>query len=342
MNRSERIIETLKELCEFPSPAGFAEPLADILEKRLAELGLACRRSGKGALVCSLGGEGRPLVYSAHLDTLGAMVRTVKSNGRLRFAKIGGYPDHSVERANCTVHTTGGKVFTGTVQHINPSAHAAKEAAAEVRTDRNLEIVVDEPVGNEQECRALGIAPGDWISFDPGFVFTGSGYIKSRHLDDKAGVAVLLSLAEAAAEGSFVPGRKVSLFFSLHEEVGHGGASGTDPDTEEFIAVDMGVVGEDLGGSETRISICAMDSRGPYDRKVLDGLAAAAEAAGAEYAVDIFPFYGSDADAALSAGGDIRHGLIGPGVAASHGYERTHTKTLEALFSVLQKYAETS
>lgn len=342
MNPVSSIIDTLKELLAFPSPTGFAEPLADQLEKKLTGLGLDCRRTGKGALMCGLGGEGRPLVYSAHLDTLGAMVRAVKSNGRLRFAKIGSYPDHSIERANCLIHTASGTVFSGTVQFINPSAHAGKDAADAVRSDRNLEIVVDEEISSEEECRALGIAPGDWVSFDPGFVLTGSGYIKSRHLDDKAGAAVLIALAEAAAEGSFHPGRRLSLFFSLHEEVGHGGSAGIDPETEELIAVDMGVVGEDLGGSETRVSICAMDSRGPFDRSVLNALVRTAEETGAQYAVDVYPFYGSDADAALFAGGDLRHGLIGPGVAASHGYERTHTRTLESLFSILKRYAETS
>ncbi|ADK80134.1 M42 family metallopeptidase [Sediminispirochaeta smaragdinae] len=334
------ILERLKYLCAFPSPTGFAEPLADELEKRLSAAGFVCERMHKGELLCHLGGEGRPLVYSAHLDTLGAMVRTIKSNGRLRFAKIGSYPDHSVERENCVVHTASGLSYSGTVQFFNPSVHASKDASEAKRSDENLEIVLDQCVDSDTQCRELGIAPGDWISFDPRTVITETGFIKSRHLDDKAAVAVLLALSDAAADGSFQPKRRLSLFFSLHEEVGHGGATGFGSDVGEFIAVDMGVVGEDLSGSDTTISICAMDSRGPFDRKILRGLTAAAHSLNVDFALDVYPFYGSDADAALFAGNDLRHGLIGPGVSASHGYERTHCRALDDLFAVLKHYAE--
>lgn len=291
-------------------------------------------------MFCTLGGEGAPLLCSAHLDTLGAMVRSIKDNGRLRIAKIGSYPYHSIERCNVTVHTTAGLCYSGTVQYIQPSSHVSKGASDAVRSDENIEIVLDERVASKDDCKKLGIQSGDFISFDPKFVYTKSGFIKSRHLDDKAGAAALLALAEDYAAGSLKPARKTTLLFTIHEEVGHGGSAGLPEDLQEMIAVDMGAVGDDLEGTDTCLSICAMDSRGPYDRGLTQRLVKIAGELGIDYALDLFPFYGSDADAALAAGADLRHALIGPGVSASHGYERSHRDALDAVYRCLACYIQ--
>jgi len=184
---------------------------------------------------------------------------------------------------------------------------------------------------------ALGISPGDIVSIDARPLLTERGFLKSRHLDDKASAGILLALAESLASGAFRLGRRTWLLFTTYEEVGHGGAV-IPSGVEEFLSVDMGAIGDDLGCDEYKVSICAKDSRGPYDWDLTNSLIEAAKRSGCSYAVDIYPDYGSDADVALSAGHDVRHGLIGPGVYASHGYERTHRDAVANTLVLLREY----
>lgn len=334
-----RAAELALALCATPSPSGYAGAAAELVAAELARAGLVPERRPKGAVACSLGGEGRPLLLAAHVDTLGAVVRAVKPNGRLRYSKIGGYPDLSVVGETCVVHCRSGARFTGTFQPVEASSHVNAKLKDTKPDEDNVEILVDERCRSRAEALALGIAPGDIVSIDARPVLTPSGFLKSRHLDDKASAGVLLALAGLVASGRLRPARALSLLFTAYEEVGHGGSS-IPPGIEEMIAVDMGAVGEDLGCDEYKVSICAKDSAGPCDWETTNALIAAAKAAGVDYAVDVYPSYSSDADAALRAGHALRHAIVGPGVYASHGYERTHLDAVRGTLRLLAAYVE--
>jgi putative aminopeptidase FrvX len=333
----DRAVERVLELCAIPSPTGFADAAADYVFHALSTLGFSPLRSAKGAVVCELGGEGRPLVLAAHVDTLGAMVRSIKPNGRIRYTKVGGWPDLNVATETCVIHTRAGRTITGTFQPVEASSHVNQKLKDMKPDEENMEVVIDELVASKAETLALGVAPGDFISIDARPVLTPAGFIKSRHLDDKASSGVLLVLAELIAAGKTKLARKVSLVFTVWEEVGHGGAV-VPEGTEEFVSVDMGCVGEDLACTDRQVSIAAKDSGGPYDRSVVRALTAAAERAGADFVIDVYPSYSSDADVALRAGHDLRHGCLGPGVYASHGYERTHRSALAGTLALLEEY----
>lgn len=340
MDYTNYAIEQILRLCKTPSPSGFTKKATAVLEKELAELGFEAQFSRKGSVLATLGGEGNPLVLAAHVDTLGAMVRSIKASGRLRFTKIGGYPENNIENENVIVHTRDGKEYTGTVYINGPAVHVYKDSGQSKRDDENMEIVLDEIVKSKKDTLALGIAAGDFVSLDPRTIYTPSGFIKSRHLDDKASAGILLALAKKVSEGKLKLGRQVSILFTTYEEVGHGAASGFPADTAEMISVDMGAVGDDLSTDEYTVSICAKDSGGPYDWDVTDAMIRLAKELKLQYCVDIYPFYGSDVGAALRAGHDIRYGLIGPGVFASHGYERTHKQGIENTLKLLQAYVK--
>jgi len=338
MNYTEYAVSQILALCKTPSPTGFTKLAAEYLIQELTKLGFNPSTSRKGSVLATLGGSGEPLVLAAHIDTLGAMVRAIKGNGRLRFTKIGGYPENNIENENVTIHTRDGKTYSGTVYIAGPAVHVYSDSGSARRDDSSVEIVLDEIVKTKADTEKLGISPGDFISLDARTILTESGFIKSRHLDDKASAGILLALAKEVSEGKLKLNRKTSILFTTYEEVGHGAASGFPDDTVEMISVDMGAVGDDLGTDEYKVSICAKDSGGPYDYDVTDALVRLAKKLDLQYAVDIYPYYGSDVEGALRAGYDIRHGLIGPGVFASHGYERTHTQAVENTLKLLEAY----
>lgn len=331
-------IEQIVKLCQTPSPSGYTKRAQAYLIEELAFLGYAPRVTNKGSVLVNIGGEGHGLVLAAHVDTLGLMVRSIKSNGRLRFTQIGGFPGNYVETENCTVMTRDGREYSGTVQIVNPAAHVRKDISDTKRDDLNMEIVLDAKVSKKEDVQALGISTGDFVALDPRTVVTESGFIKSRHLDDKASSGILLALAKYVKEEKILLNRNVWLLFTMYEEVGHGGASGYPEGISEILSVDMGVVGDDLETDEYKVSICAKDSRGPYDYDMTTRLIELAKKANLQYAVDIYPFYGSDADVALESGHDFKHALIGPGVAASHGYERTHAEGLLNTLMLIREY----
>lgn len=337
---TEYAIEQIVNLCKIPSPSGFTKQAVEYLVKEFEGMGYRPVTTKKDSVRVDIGGEGEPLVLAAHVDTLGAMVRAIKDNGRLRITKIGGYPENNVETENCSIHTRTGKVYSGTVQLTKPSTHVYEDVGDVKRNDSTMEVVLDEKVKSKEEVRKLEIRTGDFITFDPRTVVTNSGFIKSRHLDDKASAGILIALARFVKEKDIKLSRKVTLLFTTYEEVGHGGSSGIPQDTVEMISVDMGAVGDDLETTEYKVSICAKDSQGPYDYDVTTRLINLAESLGLNYAVDIYPRYGSDVDSTLRAGYDLRHGLIGPGVYASHGYERTHREGIENTFKLLAAYIQ--
>lgn len=324
--------------CKIPSPSGYTKKAIEALKITFSEIGYKTSEAKKGSLIVNIGGEGNPLVLAAHLDTLGAMIRSIKPNGRIRLTKIGGFAENTIEGENCLVHTRCGHVYSGTIQLIHPSAHVFEDLGSMTRNDSNIEVILDEKVKTDKEVESLGIRTGDFISFDTRTMITNSGFIKSRHLDDKASVGILIALAKWIKSKNLLLPRKVYLLFTTYEEVGHGGSSGLPEDTNEIISVDMGAVGDDLKTDEYKVSICAKDSGGPYDYEVTTKLIQVAEREKVNFAIDIYPRYGSDAEATLQAGYDLKHGLVGPGIYASHGYERTHREAIENTLNLLFSY----
>ncbi|MBQ4447662.1 MAG: M42 family metallopeptidase [Clostridia bacterium] len=318
------IVKELEKLIAIPSPTGFTKAAAEYSVERLKALGYSPEVTNKGCVLCCLGGEGDPVVFSAHLDTLGGMVAEVKGNGRLRLTRIGGMNPNNAECENATVYTRDGKAYEGCFQMNDPSVHVNGDYSKQERNWDGMELVLDERVYSKADTEALGIATGDYVCFDPRFRVTEKGYIKSRFLDDKLSVAILFDLARRIKEEGITLRRKTYIYVTVFEEVGHGCSSGLPEDAKDIISVDMGCVGQGLACREEQVSICVKDSHGPYNYDLTGELISTAKRLGLDYALDVYPYYGSDADAALDAGYDLRHGLIGAGVYASHGYERSH------------------
>ncbi len=318
------IVKELEKLIAIPSPTGFTKAAAEYSVERLKALGYSPEVTNKGCVLCCLGGEGDPVVFSAHLDTLGGMVAEVKGNGRLRLTRIGGMNPNNAECENATVYTRDGKAYEGCFQMNDPSVHVNGDYSKQERNWDGMELVLDERVYSKADTEALGIATGDYVCFDPRFRVTEKGYIKSRFLDDKLSVAILFDLARRIKEEDIALRRKTYIYVTVFEEVGHGCSSGLPEDAKDIISVDMGCVGQGLACREEQVSICVKDSHGPYNYDLTGELISTAKRLGLDYALDVYPYYGSDADAALDAGYDLRHGLIGAGVYASHGYERSH------------------
>ncbi len=325
----EKLLTELKNVISIDSPTGFTKKAADYPVERLKALGFSPEKTNKGCVLCCLGGEGDPVVFSAHLDTLGGMVAEIKGNGRLRLTRIGGMNANNAECENTRVYTRDGRIYEGCLQMNDPSVHVNGDYSKQERNWDSMELVLDEPVRSCAQTAALGIATGDYVCFDPRFRITEKGYIKSRFLDDKLSVAILLDYARRIKEEGIELKRKVYIYITVFEEVGHGCSSGIPADAKDIISVDMGCVGQGLACREEQVSICVKDSHGPYNYDLTGELIDTAKRLGLDYALDVYPYYGSDADAALDAGYDLRHGLIGAGVYASHGYERSHVKGAE-------------
>ena len=324
------------ELLNIDSPTGFTAKAAKWVLDAFSALGFSCRLTNKGAVFIELGGkeskEGAVL-FAAHADTLGAVIAEIKGNGRIRLSNVGGLRACNTETENVNVYSRSGSVFEGTIQLINASSHVNKDLDSTVRDFNTVEVVLDEDVKCADDVRKLGLEVGDFVCPCPRAHITKSGYIKSRYLDDKLSVGILLGLAKYIKDNKIELKRKVYFLVTVYEEVGHGGSTSIPSDVTEAISVDMGCVGSGLQCTERQVSICVKDSGGPYDYGVTDALVKAAQKEGASYALDVYPFYGSDVEAALHAGYDIRHGLIGSGVYASHGYERSH---LDGVYNTLK------
>lgn len=334
----EDMVAFLKKLVETPSPSGYTKQVMALVEQEAAALGFASSYNRKGGLMIQVPGRTNEVLgLTAHVDTLGAMVRSISSDGMLRIISVGGFMMESVEGMYCKVHTRNGKIYTGTILTCEPSVHTYDNARKLERTEKNMEIRLDEVVHSKADVEKLEVCAGDYVSFDPMFVYTESGFIKSRHLDDKASVAVLMELLREISVSGKKPEQTLKLLISNYEEVGFGG-SWIPQDITELLAVDMGALGDDLSGDEYKVSICAKDSSGPYDYEMTGRLIQIAKDRGLDYAVDVFPHYGSDVSAALKGGNDIRGALIGQGVHASHGTERTHVRGMEQTLELIKGY----
>ncbi len=334
----EYTLDVLLRLLETPSPTGLTAAAVALIEQEVRALGVTPVRTRKGALTWELPGTGEGHVtFSGHVDTLGALVRDIKGNGRLLLFSMGGYDWATVEGEDVRVHTQSGRVVTGTVVNVRQSTHVHGAALRELRREAAvMEVRLDERTTSAAETRAHGIEVGDFVSFDARPRVTPAGYIKSRHLDNKAAVAIFLDVTRELSRRP--PGRTVAFHVTTYEEVGHGAATGIPPHTDALVAVDMAAVGEGQTSSEHHVTLCVADSGGPYDHDLGNRLRGAARAAGIELRVDLYPYYSSDGTAAWHAGGDYPVALIGPGVDASHAYERTHSDALAATAALMLAY----
>lgn len=342
----DRILSFLSGLLNTPSPTGYHEEAIAFVTSRFRSVGLAdleLVKTNKGALAATLQGESdtSPRALSAHVDTLGAMVREVKPNGRLLLTQLGGYAWNAVEGENVTVLcVSDGKRYRGTIQTVSPSVHTDAKMRTGKREAERMEVRLDARTSSAEETRALGIEVGDFLFLDPRVELTDTGYVKSRHLDDKAGVAVLYGVLLSLSESGVHPAQRTTLYISNYEEAGHGASSGIPDDVRELVVVDMAAstTGEHQNSDEYSVGICAKDSSGPYDLRIRRKLVSISEEHGIPYKIDTYPHYGSDGSAFLRAGGNVRVGLVGPGVDASHAYERTHRESIEATVRLLTEY----
>lgn len=325
----------IKDLCNIPSPTGYTKECESYLMEEFKKLGYKPYQSNKGNVIVPIKeGNENGLLLSAHIDTLGLMVRSIKANGRLRVSTLGGFPLNYVEQENVQIITRDGKKFTGVFRINEPAVHGSQDPKTSSRDDTSMEVVIDAETKSKEETEALGISSGDFVALDPRFRLD-NGFVKSRHLDDKASAGLLLALAKEIKEKSIEISRPLYLMFTVFEEVGHGASSGHPDGIKDMVAVDMGVVYDDLKTDEMTLSICAKDSSGPYNFDLTNELISLAKDLDLNYAIDVYPFYSSDASAAVSSEYDYRHALVGPGIAASHGYERTHEKGLEETYKLL-------
>ena len=333
-------LENTVRLLGIDSPSGYTENAAKYVQEQFAQMGYDAKITRKGGVLIDLGGEDTQdaLLLEAHTDTLGGMVAQIKGNGRLRITNVGGMNANNAEAENVRVITKFSGVIDGTVQLCDASVHVNGNYSTTPRTFDTVEVVLDEDVRSAEDVRKLGIDVGDFVCFDPRSRITESGYIKSRFLDDKLSVGILQAFAQYLKDENLTPKRRVYVHVTVYEEVGHGGSASVPDGVTEAISVDMGCVGEGVQCTERQVSICAKDSGGPYSYDVVRKLIAAAKREGADYAVDVYPHYGADVEATLRAGYDIRHGLIGAGVYASHGYERSHRDGALNTLKVIKGY----
>ena len=339
--RTNSCVRRAVELLAIDSPSGYTRQAAEHVMGAYEAMGLRPEMTRKGGVMVCLNPEAPAedaLLLEAHADTLGAMVSEISGSGRLHLTSLGGMQPNNGEAENVRIVTRSGKIYTGTFQLKNASTHVNGEYASTKREYKTMEVVIDEEVSSREDVEKLGIMTGDVVCFDPRTVVTPSGYIKSRFLDDKLSAAILLELAAQVASGEIKPKRRVWEHITVFEEVGHGGSASVPEGVTEALSVDMGCVGDGLSCDERQVSICAKDSGGPYHYEVVSALIEAARRGGADFAVDVYPYYGSDVEATLRAGYDLRHGLIGPGVYASHGYERSHRKGVCNTLLLLDAY----
>lgn len=339
----DRMVDFLVGLLETPSPTGDANRAIEYIKDGFAtaSLGIELVTTPKGTLVGTLSGRDSdsPRAVTAHADTLGAMVQRVKENGRLGITQLGSWLWTSVEGEGLTIFASNGERYRGTIMPTAVSVHAHKRDDLKVeRNGDNMEIRIDADTSSADETRALGIEVGDYISFDPRVEVPDTGYIRSRHLDDKAGVAAVYGALTALAESGKAPAQRTTIHISTFEEVGHGGAAGFPDDLAELLVVDMAVVAPKQRCDEKSVGICAKDAAGPYHTGMRRRLERLAKDAGIRYRTDVYPHYTSDGTAYWRAGGNVSVALIGPGVDASHHYERTHRDALKHSAHLIAAY----
>ena len=338
---AEYLLRILVVLLNTPSPTGFAANAIEYVEQIMKDFSfLSISQNRKGALVATWNGSENdsPRGLTAHADTLGAMVKEIKSNGRLKMTRIGGFAWNTVEGEGCTVFTSQGESFRGSILLTKASGHVHGSQVNDLkRDDSNIEVRLDARTVDADQTRDLGVQVGDFVAFDPR-VEVVNGFIRSRHLDDKACVACTCAAIKSIHEAGLQPAQTTTFHISNYEEVGHGAASGFPANLAELVAIDMAAVGEGQTSDEFHATLCVKDSGGPYHHGLNQKMRQLAEKFQIPHKVDIYPYYGSDGEAYWRAGGDVAVALIGPGVDASHNYERTHTEALIATTQWLIAY----
>lgn len=334
-------METAKALLGADSPSGFTAAVVNVSRQRAESMGYTTRTTNKGGLVIEVPGRehSKKIGVCAHVDTLGLMCRAITEKGELLFTKVGGPILSTLDGEYCKIYTRDGKAYTGTILSQYPAAHVFEEADTAPRKESSMCVRIDEKVKCKEDVLALGIDVGDYICFDPKTVVTEGGFLKSRFIDDKGSAACLLTLLKWLHDRKQQPRFDTEIHFTVYEEVGHGGAT-IPGDLDELLAVDMGCIGDTLRCTEYQVSICAKDSAGPYDYEMVSRLVSLAKENEIDYAVDVYPFYSSDVAATWRAGSDVRAALVGPGVHASHGMERTHWEGMKATTALVAAYLE--
>lgn len=334
------LTRVLEDLINTPSPTGDTDWAISFVQQELDSLGIASARTTKGALIAHDDGLGsdRPRALTAHIDTLGAMVAQIKSNGRLRLAPLNGVNWPTVESEGVTIQTRQGTGIRGSVVLTNGASHVNKSASTQERNADSLEVRIDERTSSKEETELLGISVGDFVYFDPRFEKSQSGFVRSRFLDDKACVACALAAMKALKDAGVSPAQRTHFLFSNFEEVGHGGIDGLPGDLAELLVLDMACVGEGQNGDEYHCSICLKDGGGPYSKTLSDKLRRIADDAGVVLRPDLYRYYSSDGTVYWRAGGSAEVALIGPGVDTSHGYERTHVDALRDTATLIAEY----
>ncbi len=331
------ILTLAEEILRIPSPSGYTKEIIERIQQEASVYDLDYEKTKKGNLIVTLDGTtDKTIGLSVHVDTLGAMVRSINSDGSMRFTTIGGPLWATMDGEYCTIRTSDQKDYTGTFLSTSPAVHVYKDAAKKERTPETMVVRIDERVKSKEDTEKLGIGVGDYIFFDPKTTITESGFIKSRFLDDKINVASIFGLIKAFKDQNIKPKATIKFIISTYEEVGHGAAH--IPVLDEMVAIDMGCIGDDLSCTEYDVSICAKDSSGPYDYELTQKFKQLAQKHHLNHAVDIYPYYGSDVSAARKSGHDFKGALIGPGVHASHGMERTHYDAIESTVKLLFHY----
>ncbi len=333
------VLNIAGEILKIDSPSGYCKDVIEFVRQECVSLGYEFKTTKKGNGIISIKGSSneKTVGLSAHVDTLGLMVRSITSDGTLKTTNIGGVNYATFDSEYCKIKTRFGKTYTGTILSDEPSVHVYKNAETGPRNAETMNVRIDEVVKNKEDVENLGISAGDYIFIDTKTTVTESGYIKSRFLDDKISVAMILGLLKKWKEESIVPKHNVEIYISTFEEVGHG-LSHVPTELDELIAIDMGCIGDDLNCTEHTVSICAKDSSSPYNYELTTNLIQLARDKNINYVVDIYPMYGSDVSASMRAGHDFKGALIGTGVHASHGLERTHYDGIENSMKLLHYY----
>lgn len=341
--KSKKRLENIANLTNIPSPTGYTNNIIQYIANLIKEMGVSYEITPKGGLLVSIEGDNQDehRFLTAHVDTLGAMVRAIKPNGRLKVDLIGGFTYNAIEGEYCTIHSSlTEQTYEGTILMHQTSVHVYKDARTAERNQDNMEIRLDYQVKTKEDVEKLGIQVGDFISFDPRAVITQEGFIKSRHLDDKVSVALLIEIIKAVQEKQIKLAHTTHFYISTNEEIGYGGNSNIHPQVKEYLAIDMGAMGDDQQTDEYSVSICAKDGSGPYHLGLRNHFVSLCKEKEIPYQLDIYPFYSSDASAAMRAGADVRHGLIGAGIDSSHAYERTHYQSVDATYDLIAHYLE--
>lgn len=335
--------QTLDTLLAIPSPVGRTQEATEWCRKTLCDWApTEIHVSRKGVLSATFAGKkaDEPRGITAHLDTLGGLVKTINPNGRFHLFQLGNYSWNSIENEAVRVFAQNGRCYCGSVIVANAShhLHQGENGNAEVpRNENTIEVRLDACANSAEEVAELGIEIGDFVAFEPRTIWS-EGYVRSRFLDDKALVACLLAALKAIYDSNTPFTQRTTVFLTNYEEQEHGGASGWPADLSELLALDVAPVGEGQQSKESRCTLCVADADGPYDVELGQKLRRLARENDVELLPDVFPKYASDAGAARKAGLDARFALIGPGVDATHGIERTHIEALEATTKMIIAY----